>query len=113
MNVRRRDRAQKRAALRADVEMDELSSSAPDPEVSVAHAAALPAVRAICDDLPEPLAEVFILHVLLGHTLPEVAEISGAPVDTVKSRLRTAKERFRARAARDPALRGLFEGGEP
>jgi RNA polymerase sigma-70 factor (ECF subfamily) len=108
LNVRRRDRAQKRAALRTDVETDELSSPAPDPEVSAAHAAALPAVRAICDDLPERLAEVLILHVLLGHTLPEVAEITRAPVDTVKSRLRTAKERFRARAERDPTLRDLF-----
>jgi len=38
---------------------------------------------------------VFVLHVILGHSLPEIAAATATHLATVKSRLRLAKEFLR------------------
>jgi DNA-directed RNA polymerase specialized sigma24 family protein len=45
--------------------------------------------------LPEDQAEVLALHVLLGHSLPEIATTTATPLATVEDRLRLAKESVR------------------
>jgi RNA polymerase sigma-70 factor (ECF subfamily) len=107
MNMRRRDRAQKRARLREVIDTDTLEAQAPDPEAALANTAMLPAVREVLDELPEVLADALVLNLLLGHTVVEIADIVGAPLETVRSRLRLAKERFKSRAAKHPVLREL------
>jgi RNA polymerase sigma-70 factor (ECF subfamily) len=104
LNMRRRDRAQKRARLREPLDTDELETQAPNPEATLAQTAVLPAVREVLDELPEQLAETLVLHLLLGHTVAEIAEIAAVPIGTVKSRLRLAKDRFKTRAERHPVL---------
>lgn len=52
-------------------------------------------VRDLLLRLPEEQAEVLALHVILGHSLPEIAAATSTPVATVKSRLRLAKEYLR------------------
>lgn len=49
---------------------------------------------------------VFVMHEMDGVPCPEIAEALGVPVNTVYSRLRVARGRFRAAVAR------LREGGE-
>lgn len=110
MNVRRRDRAQKRARDRDSADPDTLAASLSSPEAQLAAEGALPAIRALMDELPEPQAEAFALHVLLGYTVGEIAELSSSPVETVRSRLRLAKQALRTRALEHPALRELAEG---
>ncbi|MCC6215640.1 MAG: sigma-70 family RNA polymerase sigma factor [Polyangiaceae bacterium] len=61
-------------------------------------------VRELLDELPAYLAETVALRIMLGYSLVEVAEITGAPVNTVRSRLRIAKTALRERIARDPLL---------
>lgn len=61
-------------------------------------------VRELLDELPAYLAETLALRTMLGYSLLEVAEITGAPVNTVRSRLRIAKSALRDRIARDPVL---------
>jgi len=58
--------------------------------------------------LPEELATVFILFELEGFSAPEVARFVRIPVGTVASRLRRAREMFRASVARlqKASLRG-------
>jgi RNA polymerase sigma-70 factor (ECF subfamily) len=107
LNMRRHDRAQKRASTRAPVDTDTLEATGLDPEALLAQTTMLPAVREVLDELPEQLAEALVLNLLLGHTVVEIAEIAGAPVETVRSRLRLAKERFRTRAAKHPVLREI------
>jgi RNA polymerase sigma-70 factor (ECF subfamily) len=60
--------------------------------------------------LPEPQSEAFALRVVLGYTLQEVAEATGAPANTVRSRVRLAKEALRERIATEPAFAELLEG---
>jgi RNA polymerase sigma-70 factor (ECF subfamily) len=61
-------------------------------------------VRRMLDELPEAQAEVLTLRFLLGYSLEESAEAVGAPVNTVRSRIRLAKEVMRAHLQHDPEL---------
>lgn len=54
-------------------------------------------VRDLLARLPPEQAEVLALHVVLGYSLPEVSEATCIPLNTVKSRLRLAKQALRRR----------------
>jgi RNA polymerase sigma factor (sigma-70 family) len=64
-------------------------------------------LRELLEDLPEEQAEALTLRVVMGWSLEEVARASGAPVNTVRSRVRLAKEALRARIRMQPALAEL------
>jgi RNA polymerase sigma-70 factor (ECF subfamily) len=110
MNMRRRDATQKRAREREPVDPDTLAMHEQlDPEQRTTTEAFLPVVRELLDALPEPQAEAFALHVMLGYTIEEIAAHSGAPLETVRSRLRLAKTALRERALAHPVLRHAAE----
>jgi RNA polymerase sigma-70 factor (ECF subfamily) len=52
-------------------------------------------VRDLLGRLPRDQAEVLALHVVLGYSLPEVSQTTSIPLNTVKSRLRLAKQALR------------------
>ncbi|MES1205980.1 MAG: sigma-70 family RNA polymerase sigma factor [Pseudomonadota bacterium] len=52
-------------------------------------------VRDLLDRLPAEQAEIMALHVVLGYSLPEVARSTAVSLNTVKSRLRLAKQALR------------------
>jgi RNA polymerase sigma-70 factor, ECF subfamily len=52
-------------------------------------------VRDLLDRLPAEQAEIMALHVVLGYSLAEIAQSTAAPLNTVKSRLRLAKQALR------------------
>jgi RNA polymerase sigma-70 factor (ECF subfamily) len=62
----------------------------------------------LLDELPEEQAETFGLRAVLGLSLQEVAEATGVPVNTVRSRLRLAREalvrKIQSRAAHAEAF---------
>ncbi len=64
-------------------------------------------LRELLEDLPEEQAEALTLRVVMGWSLEEVARASGAPVNTVRSRVRLAKEALRARIDAQPGLAEL------
>lgn len=66
-------------------------------------------VRMLLAELPDPQSEALALRICLGLPMEEVAEMTGAPLNTVYSRLRLAKAALRARIARDPVLREMLE----
>ncbi|MCU0696034.1 MAG: sigma-70 family RNA polymerase sigma factor [Myxococcaceae bacterium] len=68
-------------------------------------AEALDLVSRCLDELDEPLRMVFVLAELQQLTAPEIAEVLGANVNTVYSRLRLARERFEASVARHGGAR--------
>jgi RNA polymerase sigma factor (sigma-70 family) len=61
-------------------------------------------LRDLLEDLPDEQADALGLRVLLGWSLEEVASATGAPINTVRSRVRLAKEALRRRIQADPAL---------
>jgi len=61
-------------------------------------------LRDLLQDLPEEQAEALALRIMLGWTLDEVAVATGAPMNTVRSRVRLAKEALRRRIEANPVL---------
>jgi RNA polymerase sigma-70 factor (ECF subfamily) len=66
-------------------------------------------LRALLGEIPEAQAEALALRVALGHSIDEVAAITRAPINTVRSRLRLAKDALRTRIAADPRWAELWE----
>jgi RNA polymerase sigma-70 factor (ECF subfamily) len=108
--------ARKRRALRenrADAFEDEGTSEpfAASPGDEVWACRRREALRNLLEELPEIQAETFALRVALGYSMQEVAAATGAPVNTVRSRLRLAREALRRRIEQDPSLSEVL-GGE-
>jgi RNA polymerase sigma-70 factor (ECF subfamily) len=86
---------------------DEVGAPPPSEELSAARRRAL--LTSLLDELPEAQAETLALRVVLGHSLEEIAEATSAPVNTVRTRMRLAREALRRRIEDDPALAELRE----
>lgn len=111
MNARRRRAASKRGGAAAhETDVDEIAGGHDNPERRVAGARAASAVRALLATLPAPQAEALALHCIAGCTLAEIAAATGAPRETVKSRLRLARQALRQTLERTPAMVELLEG---
>jgi RNA polymerase sigma-70 factor (ECF subfamily) len=109
MNVRRRERAQKRDAVRDPLDLDDLAADEPSPEMLAVRGSLAPVVRELLDTLPEASAETLALHIVLGYTVVEVAEVTRVPAETVRSRLRLAKQALRKRILAHADLREAAE----
>lgn len=66
-------------------------------------------LRELLAELPEEQSEALALRVVLGWSLEEIAASSGAPLNTVRSRLRLAKEALKRRIEESPALASELE----
>jgi RNA polymerase sigma-70 factor (ECF subfamily) len=92
----RRKQRERRLSFVDPSELAELSPlwrrDATDDELAVYRRGFL---RDLLVRLPAEQAEVLSLHVIVGHSLPEIAACTATPVNTVKSRLRLAKESLR------------------
>jgi RNA polymerase sigma-70 factor (ECF subfamily) len=106
IDLRRRDRTISRKleqARHVDV------PAPPTPREAMAAERRRRHLRELLDDLPEPQAITLAMRVVLGHSIDEIAEATGVPFNTVRSRLRLAKEALRERIETDPALGELLE----
>ena len=103
MNARRRLAAQKRRSLgENEVGAEHLASPEPAPDARVLAEMRTQVVRELLDSLPIEQAEVLALHCVLGYTMPEIANSSQVPIETLRSRLRLAKQALRARVLGHP-----------
>lgn len=84
------------------------SGSSPAEEVDARRR--LHSFEVLLDELPAPQAEVIALHCVLGHTVAETAEICQTPVNTVRSRLASAKAALRKRLEEDVDLEAHLRG---
>jgi len=100
-----RDRLLER--YRREALTDDEADVATDP---VQRARRTAAFRALLDDLPDEQAETFALRVVLDYTLDQVATATGAPVNTVRSRVRLAREKLKQRIEGDPELLDILRG---
>jgi RNA polymerase sigma-70 factor (ECF subfamily) len=69
------------------------------------------ALRDLLTELPEEQADALALRVVLGWSLDEIANATGAPLNTVRSRVRLAKEALRKRIEAEPSLTDDLELG--
>ena len=66
-------------------------------------------LRSLLREMPAAQAETLMLRLALGHSVEEIASITKAPLNTVRSRLRLAKEALRTRIGNDPRWAELSE----
>jgi RNA polymerase sigma-70 factor (ECF subfamily) len=72
-------------------------SDAPGPDRAAEGALLRPKLEAALASLPETQREVFLLREHAGLRFAEIAEVTGVPENTVKSRMRYALEALRAK----------------
>lgn len=108
MHVRRRARARD---VRSDdsVDMDAMPASRPSPRELVHARRRKETIRELLEQLPPEQGETFAMRIVLGCSLDEIARHTGVPLNTVRSRLRLAKERLKAKIESDPVLLETLE----
>jgi RNA polymerase sigma-70 factor (ECF subfamily) len=90
-------------------EPDTLTCARPSPSEDADADERRNAIRELLAQLPDEQAETLALRIGLGCTIEEIARETGAPIDTVRSRLRLAKARLRDWIESDASLRETFE----
>lgn len=85
------------------------ASLAPSPIEGVAASRRRQVVGQLLDELPPAQAEVLVLHCALGFTVDEIAASLGRPAETVRSRLRLAKQALRERISTSSELAEILE----
>lgn len=100
-----RRRARSRAAFDG-APLDEATeaSGETDPHDRAMATRRMELLRELMETIPEEQAEAFGLRIVLGWSLEEIATAAGVPVNTVRSRMRLAKEALRRRIEADPRL---------
>lgn len=106
--------ARKRARTRGarnddDAETDHLVAGSPSPREHALSSRRKEALRDLLSELPPEQGEAFAMRIVLGCSLEEIAKQSNAPVNTIRSRLRLAKERLKSRIESDPVLLETLE----
>ncbi|HET7546088.1 MAG TPA: sigma-70 family RNA polymerase sigma factor [Polyangiaceae bacterium] len=104
--ARAQSRSDRRWVLEED--MDERRGEGTRAEEGIDHRRAVDLMGRVLDGMTLDLRTVFILSELEGMTMPEIAALLEIPVGTASSRLRRAREAFRAAAA---ALEAKLKSG--
>ena len=107
-------RARRNAAVRRlrNQSLAQLSAADPDADWPGCEVSAERRKRVLRDlllDLPTEQADALGLRVMLGWSLEEVARATGAPLNTVRSRVRLGKEALRRRIETDAVLASALE----
>jgi RNA polymerase sigma factor (sigma-70 family) len=87
---------------------DEIADHAPCPTELIDWARRREILRALLDELPLAQAEVLALHVALGYTVEETSGMIGAPINTVRSRLRRGLSALREQLSNDRSMQDLI-----
>ena len=109
--VRARQKVRRQQAWQeptADLERASDEGRSPGDELRARQRQAI--VRGLLEELPEEQAESLALRVVLGWSLDDVASATGAPLNTVRSRIRLAKEALRRKIEGVPGLAEELEG---
>lgn len=105
----RRRQAKRETRTEDGVEVDTLFSTAQDAVDHLLAEKRRAAIRELLSTLPENQAETLALRVVLGMSLGEVAAATGVPLNTVRSRIRLAREALMERIEANPSLLELLE----
>lgn len=87
--------------VEAEVEVADVPAGAPDTQAALAQAWRL--LDELLDELPDKLRRALVLAEIEGLEVTEIASFENIPVGTASSRLRLARERFRALLEKHPS----------
>lgn len=110
--VRTALRSRRKWARRASLDAargEDIEAERADPDADLQRAQRLATLRALLQDLPEEQAQALALRCLVGDALPEIAAATGVGVNTLRSRIRLARQALVDRIRGDARLRELFE----
>ena len=110
-NRRRLDLRAQWSADGSEPAAKEAVAAGPSPAEAVVLRGRREALGALLDELPANQAEVLVLHAALGFTIDEIAGAVGRPPETIRSRLRLAKQVLRDRISASPELSEILEVG--
>ncbi len=100
----------------ADVDLPDVASEddarKDDPEAVVEQRERVRVLYRLLDGLGEKKREVIVLHDFEGMPAKEIAELVGAPVLTVRTRLFYARKELYAAIATEPTLKGVLDALE-
>jgi RNA polymerase sigma-70 factor (ECF subfamily) len=105
----RRKNSKTQQRTESGVDVDALHAHAETAVEQVAAQKRRFAIRQLLDRLPLVQAETLALRVVLGMSLAEVAAATQVPLNTVRSRIRLAKEALLERIQADPSLLELLD----
>jgi len=107
-----RSRQRARAAVidLPSVEAPEPAANTPGPERVTAARQTLLLVEALLDELRPKRRAAFVLHVLEGHSMDEVAAILSTSISAVKVRVHDARRHIERRLKQRPELAAALEG---
>jgi len=88
----------------AGADADAVASPALEPGEEMAAQRRKAILRDLLAELPAEQAEALAMRIVLGWSLEDIARQSGAPLNTVRSRLRLAKESLRRTIESQPGL---------
>ena len=103
LHVARRARAA-RVGREENVDVDELLSNDAQPHEELVQERSKALLRELLTQIAPEQAETLTLRVVLGWSLPEIASATGVPLNTVRSRIRLAKNALRTAIEQNPAL---------
>jgi RNA polymerase sigma-70 factor (ECF subfamily) len=104
-----RKRARRHEVTKDAHDPDEASADTPRVHMDEAAHHRREAVRALLEALPDVQAEALALRICLGLSLAQVAAATDTPQNTVRSRLRLARQALLRRVESNDALRALVE----
>lgn len=107
--TRRRLRARAREQHVEFVEHEQAPSTRETPSEELLASRRRQILRELCDELPAEQTEALVLHCVMGMTVDEVAAAGNTPRNTVRSRLRLAKQALRTRIESDERLAEALE----
>jgi RNA polymerase sigma-70 factor (ECF subfamily) len=113
LEVKRRGRNIRRLLGLYHRQEDLMSERPPLPVEELAQRRRHRLLRELLEDLPAAQAEALGLRVMVGASLEEVAAAAGVPANTIRSRLRLAREALRRRIEREPGFDELAEEAAP
>lgn len=104
-----RKRAHARRSRMGATDEDALIEQGPSPREQTEASQRKEILRDLLAELSTEQGETLAMRVVLGWSLAEIAEHTRAPVNTVRSRLRLAKEALRRRIESDASLLEMLE----
>ncbi len=104
MNARRRERSRAVKARGLSELSHFVAENPPTPEQLLLGQRAAEVIRELLASLPKAQAEVLGLHHVVGLTAAEIAGVTGAPLETVRSRLRLGRQALQQRVQCDQRL---------